>query len=283
VHVETHQPADRKKLAYLATTKHGRRVYLNRTAVDADQLVVLTRRRYDVGLGCAGAETAVYPTLGDEEAIQEYRHDLHSRAPGDKPWRVQQEAREIVWLSGAPFFVQVIEGAGEGIASILAGPLESSDAGRRLLDARWRLECASAADVVIASITGDLARQTSDDFARALLTASRVVKPAGSIVLLAGGSPTLGPGMETFRRHEDASLALNVLLQEKPSDLATGFMWAKAAQQARIYLLSGLAEEVAEEIFAVPMQNAEQAQRLLTPNAACVLLPDAHKTLAVLK
>src|SRR4030095_6322555 len=31
VHVEVHQPDDRKKLAYLATMRQGRRLYLNRT------------------------------------------------------------------------------------------------------------------------------------------------------------------------------------------------------------------------------------------------------------
>src|SRR5262245_35344160 len=36
VRVEVHDPADRKRLSYLATTRGRRRVYLNRTAVDAD-------------------------------------------------------------------------------------------------------------------------------------------------------------------------------------------------------------------------------------------------------
>lgn len=282
VHIEIHQPSDRNKLAYLATTKQGRRVYLNRTAVDADQLVVLSRRRYDPALGCAGAETAVYPTLSDQETIAEYRIDLHRRAPGAKPWPVQQEAREVVWLSGAPFFVQIIEGAGGGIANILTGPLESSDAGQRLLDARWRLECSAPADVVIASITGDPARLSIDDLARAFLAGSRVVKPGGSIVVLSELTPSLGPGIETFRRHDDPGLALNLLFQEKPSDLEAAFMWGAAAQHARLYLLSGLEEEVAEELFAIPLQHAGQAQRLLTPDATCVLLGDAHKAVAVL-
>jgi hypothetical protein len=44
VHVEVHEPADRRHLSYLATTKHGRRIYLNRTVVDADQVVVLAGR-----------------------------------------------------------------------------------------------------------------------------------------------------------------------------------------------------------------------------------------------
>ena len=70
--------------------------------------------------------------------------------------------------------------------------------------------------------------------------------------------------------------------QEKPADLPAAFMWATAANQARLYLLSGLESEVAEELFTVPLQHAAQAQRLVTADATCVLLPDADRTLAVL-
>jgi SAM-dependent methyltransferase len=275
-----HQPADRKKLAYLATTKDERRVYLNRTAVDADQLVLLTRRGYDPRFGYAGAETALYPDLGDEPAVAEFFVELDSRPPTPQPWPVRQAAREVAWLLGAPFFVQVIEGAGDGIANILAGPLESSSEGERLLDARWRVEVAQLADVVLAGITS--AQPTMEDLARAYFAAARVVKPGGSIVLLTDAAPTLGPGFERFRQHDEPGLAMQLLLQEKPRDLAAGYLWTTAAEQAKLYLLSGLAPDVAEELFAIPLQNAQQAQKLLTPHTTCLLLPDAHRTLAVL-
>ncbi len=279
VHVEIHQPGDRKKLAYLVTTKQGRRVYLNRTAVDAGQLVVLTRRRYDPWLACAGAEMAIFPSLGDQAALDEMRGQLDARPPGLSLWPIQQEARQITWHLGAPYFVQVIDGSDDGIAHVLAGPLESSDAGQRLLDARWRVEFDRPADVVIAGITGT----SLDDVARAFLAASRVVATNGSIVVLSEAASAPGPGLEMFRRHDDPALALSMLLQENPSDLTTAFMWATAANQARLYLLSGLTPDVAEELFAIPMQQAEQVQRLLTANAACALLPGADKALAILR
>jgi len=283
VSIEVHQPGDRKKLAYLAATKDGKPIYLNRTAIDADQLVLLTRRRYDACFGYAGAETALYPTLSDDATRQEFAAKFSQRPPGAKMRRAQAEAREMTWMSGAPFIVQVIEGAGDAIAHVIGGPLESSDAGQRLLDARWRVACANPADVVIASVTGDPALRTMDDLARAAFAAARVVRPGGSIVILSEVTPALGPGIETFRRHDDPALALSVLQQEKPDDLATCYHWATAADQAKIYLLSGLADDVAEELFAIPMQQAGQAQRLLTDQTTCILLPDAHRTLAVLQ
>jgi nickel-dependent lactate racemase len=281
VRVEVHQPGDRRKLAYLAVTKDERRVYLNRTAVDADQLVLLTRRAYDPVLGHGGAETFLFPGLGDEATLQEFATQLDSRPPTRQPWPVQQAAREVAWLLGVPFFVQIIAGAGDGVANIVAGPLESSNEGERLLDARWRVEAATPADVVIASITGE--RATLDDLARAFFAATRVVRPGGSIVLLSEGTPTFGPSFERFRHHDDPAEALRHLLEEKPSDVAAGFMWATAAEHAKLYLLTGLSHEVTEELFAIPLQHAQQAQKLLTDRATCLLLPDAHRTLAVLR
>jgi len=281
LHVEVHQPADRKKLAYLATTKKEHRIYLNRTAVDADQLIVLSRRRYDAAFGYGGAEMAVYPGLADQTSIEETRGHLTKKAPGATPSAIQAQAREVVWLLGAPFFVQVIEGTGDGICDVLAGPLESSDAGQRKLDERWRVEVDVPADVVVASVTGNSGG--IDALARAAFTASRVVKSGGSIVLLSSGPVTLGPAFEMLRRHESADDARRVLEEEKSIDLSAGYQWLAAVGASRVYLLSGLEDDVAEELFAVPMQHAEQTQRLLGSGATCVLLPDADKTLAIVR
>jgi nickel-dependent lactate racemase len=281
VHIEVHQPDDRKKLAYVATTKGQRRIYLNRTAVDADQLVVLTRRGYDPALGYSGAETALYPGLSDEATAEELRVRLEADAPGETPGLVQQEAREVVWLSGAPFFVQVVEGSADGIANILCGPLESSDAGLDLLDARWRVEFERAVDVVIAGVSG--AQAGVEALARAFFAAARIVRPGGNIVVLSDITPSLGPGFDLLRRCDDPAFALPLLMQEKPPDLAVAYQWAIAATQAKLYLLSGLAGDVAEELFTIPLQHAEQAQKLLSGDATCALLPDADRTLAVLR
>ena len=81
VHLEVHDPGDRRGLAYLATTRKGRRIYLNRTAVDADQLVLLTRRSYDCRLGYAGGEGALFPALSDAAAREEAVARLSFHAP----------------------------------------------------------------------------------------------------------------------------------------------------------------------------------------------------------
>jgi nickel-dependent lactate racemase len=258
VRIEIHDPSDRRKLSYLATTRQGRRIYLNRTAVDADQLILMTRRWYDPLLGIGGAEGALFPTLSDEATALEMSGRLSFKAPGTDVSALRQEAAEVAWLLGAPFLVQIIEGAGDEVWRVVAGSIDSSAEGQRLLDGRWRVEAEQPADVVVGGISGEPQRHTFADLARAFLCASRVVKPGGSIVLLTDAHPALGPSAEVLRRVEDPSMALKLLRQEEPIDLEAGLAWASAAVEAKLYLLSRLPAESVEEMFAIPLQQAGQ-------------------------
>ncbi|MFO0928692.1 MAG: lactate racemase domain-containing protein [Gemmataceae bacterium] len=111
VHVEDHDPTNRQHLAYLATTKSGRRVYLNRTLVDADQVVVVGSRRYDLLLGYAGGEGSLFPTFSDEPTRDELDHRFHAAVPGSRPWPLREQAIEVALLLGQPFYVQGIASA----------------------------------------------------------------------------------------------------------------------------------------------------------------------------
>jgi nickel-dependent lactate racemase len=281
VHCQVHAPADRKQISYLATMKNGRRLYLNRTVVDADQVIVLSRRGYDPLLGYSGAEGSLFPALSDEATLDAMNEHLSLTAPGEAPWAARKEATEATWLLGAPFFVQIIPGSGDEIAHVLAGPAESSAQGQRLLDSRWRQTTATLADTVVASVTGDPAHQSFADLAAAAANASRVVQPDGRIVLLSSITPTHDPAVELLREEDSPDQALARLPKQKPDAMAAAFQWAHAARRARIYLLSGLPAETVEELFAVPLENVGQVARMLQGNGAVLVLDDAHKSMAV--
>jgi nickel-dependent lactate racemase len=281
VRLEVHDPSDRRHLSYLATTRHGRRIYLNRTAVDADQLIVLTRRGYDPLLGYSGAEGAIYPALSDEATLQESGEKLTMMPPGKTAWPICQEATEVAWLLGAPFLVQVIEGCDTEVLHVLGGLVETSSEGQRLLDASWRIEVERPADTVIAAVGGDPARQTFADLAQALACASRVAKSGGYIVLLTEANPVLGPEAAVLQQADDPAQALNRLRQQKLPNPAVAFQWASAARQATIYVLSRLPAETVESLFAVPLDHAGQTQRLVA-NGSCIIIPAAHKSMAAI-
>jgi nickel-dependent lactate racemase len=189
----------------------------------------------------------------------------------------------VAWLLGAPFLVQVIEGAGEDIAHVVAGPVDTAAEGLRLQEARWRVEVERRADTVVVSLSGDPGRHEFADLARALACAAQVVEPGGRIVLLSQAAPALGPGAEILRGAEDPEAAVAALAEQRPPDLGAAFLWAGAARQAQIYLRSGLPDETAEELFTVPLEHAGQVQRLLEGEGTYLVLEDAHKVMAVIE
>jgi len=274
VRVEVHDPKDRKKLAYLAMTRAGRRLYLNRSVVDADQIVVLCRPDADPLLRRGGAGM-LYPALTDEAT----REELADVEAG--PRALRDEAAEIAWLLGAPFLVQVVEGAGDDVIAVVAGPVDTSEEGLRLYEARWGQTVAELADTVVATLTGDPRRHEFADLARALAHAAQVVQPEGRIVLLSEALPRLGPAAELLRQADDPGRALQLLRRAQAPDRAAAVQWATAARRAQVYLLSGLPEATAEELFVTPVEQASQLQRLLRSAGSYLLLEDADKAMPV--
>jgi hypothetical protein len=284
VRLEIHDPKDRKKLSYLAATRKGRRLYLNRTAVDADQLVVLSAPRYDPQLGRGGAVGALFPALSDEATRTELNGRPNLNGPdAAEETLVQAEAAETVWLLGAPFFVQAVEAVGDGVARIIAGAAASGAEGRRALDAAWRWTTPALADVVVASLSGDPTRQTFADLAAAAACAASVVQPDGRIILLSQARPDLAPEADSLLRADDARDALEGLRRRPTLEQVPALRWADAACRARISLLSGLDDDTVENLFATPLRDERQVQRLLDAGGSCLFLHDAHKGMAVVE
>lgn len=271
VTAETHDPANEKKHAYLATTKGGRRVYLNRSLVEADFTVALTGRRYDPARHIAGAEVALYPELSNEETRAAHAGPFTR----EHPWGGQEEATEVAWLLGTPFFVQVIEGCGDSVQEVVAGLVDSSAEGKRRQDARWKLTAPERADVVIAALSGT--RITFLDIARAAANAARVAKPGGRVAVLTDAAPDLGDAMHWLRDLDEPKAPAQRLAREKPADWAECRYWCAAAHKAGVFFASGYPDEVVEELFAMPIHSRSEVQRLLDGAERVIVIPDAHK------
>jgi nickel-dependent lactate racemase len=283
VRTEIHDPAHREKLAYLATTSGGRRVYLNRTLVDADFTIVLTGRGYDPLTGYAGAEAAIFPALSDEETRQSLAGEFHVTAPGREPWPVRKEASEILWLLGTPFLVQVVEGEGEAVVDVVAGLPASGAEGIRRQDARWRATIEEEADTAVVAIGNSSGRVTFLDIAKCAACAARVVRKGGRIAILTAAAPDLGAGAQLLRTLEGPSGARRLLAKEKPEDWAACLLWTFAAKNHSLYLASGYPDDVAEELFTTPIRTASEVQRLIDGGEKVLIIPDAHKSMVTLK
>jgi nickel-dependent lactate racemase len=284
VKVEVHDPADRSKLSYLATTRGGRRIYLNRTLVDADQLVVLGRVRYDPVLGYAGGLGDLFPSMSDEATRAEFATRTTEAIPDAKIWPARKETQEVGWLLGMPFLLQVVEGHGDTLSHVFGGAAEEvSVASRRGHDRHWRVSVPRRADLVVAGISGDPQRQGFAEVASALACAARIVQPGGRIVVLSRVGSGLGPAEKYLRQADSPARGLALVRQHKLPDAASAWQLAVAAEHAQLYLLSALAAETVEELFMVPLEHPSQVQRLLDSAESCAYLPDAQRTLAVIE
>jgi hypothetical protein len=245
VHVEVHDPVTSEKVAYLATTKAGRRVYLNRTLVEAEFVMVLSGRRFDPATGYAGAEASLFPALSNAETRKEF-------ATPDDPAEVRKEAAVVAWHLGAPLFVQVIEGPGGTVAEVVAGLPESSPEGVKRQDARWRGTVPSKADLVIAAVGGASERVSFRDLITAAAAGRKLLQPDGRLVVLTNAAP-------------------------EPDEVKA---WRAAAKGTHLYVASGWADDVVEDrLSATPLASAAELQRLVAAAERVIVIPDANKTI----
>ena len=279
VTLEAHDPENRKELAYLATTAGGRRVYLNRRLVEADFVAVVTRRGFDPTFGYSGAEVALFPALSEPDALVEAVGTFTSKPPGVELPEVTAAAGEVVWLLGMPFFVQVITGPGDTISDVVGGLPPSRAEGVRRLEASWRGTVPETADLVIAALSGDPAKLTFDDLAKAAAAAARVVTPGGRIAVVGEAAPTLDEGAMIVRGADEPEEVRDLLRKRKPDDWPAAALWCRAARTAGLFLASPWPDDVIEEFFATPLRSAAELQRLVDAAEKVIVLPDAHKTM----
>jgi nickel-dependent lactate racemase len=275
---EVHQPDDRPRLSYLNATKEGHRIYLNRTVVDADQVVVLSGRPYDPLLGHGGAAGSLYPGTADTDAVRTLVPKLTPQADPGGSFPTAAESDEVAWLLGSPFFVQVIEGEGDDVAGVLTGMKDAIPDGAALQDAVWKTEAPARADTVIVTLTGDPARHDFAALARAAACGARAAKQDGTVIILSEADPDLGDAADILRRCDDPPDAVKLLFQKKPADAAPAVQWAWAAGRAKLFLASEIRPTTVEEMFATPLSGPKDVQRLLDAPGKCLIVRDGHKS-----
>ena len=138
-------------------------------------------------------------------------------------------------------------------------------------------------DVVVASLSGDPARQTFADLAAAAACAARVVQPDGRIVLLSQTPPGLAAETACAFGSGRAQTVLERLKDQPTMQQLPAWRWAGAANRADLFLLSGFDDQTVEDLFATPLENGAGVQRLLDAGGTCLFLEDAHKARAVVQ
>jgi nickel-dependent lactate racemase len=284
VEVAVHDPGDQKQLAYLASTKAGRRVYLNRLLHDADQVIVMGRAGIDPVMEYTGGLGDLFPAFSDEPTRTEFLHKPIEVLPGKKPWPVRHEVEEVGWLLGMPFIIQILEGAGDDVAALQAGGANAvAEQMRDKLHTLNRHAVLNTADLVIATLSGDPRRHTFAEVCHAFANASRVVVPGGRVVLLTRSQGELGPGVAYYRQAENPIQGLSLVRKHHTPDMVSFWQLTLAVARAKLYLLSGWPADAQEEMSLVPLDHPGQVQKLIDDAQQVAVLPDANRVMAVVE
>jgi lactate racemase len=280
-----HDSRDRSQLAYLAATKEGRRVYLNRLLTDADVVIPVGRLGYDPILGHRGPWSVLFPDLSERETIDAYRGRLPNEPEGHTGARTRanlDESFEVSWLLGSQFHLGVVPGSA-GPAAFVAGRENAvRERGIAALDRYWKLEACSRAELVVVGIGGPGNKATIDDLAEGVARACVLVQHGGKIVALSRAKGSIGPSLQSLIATEDPKQRAAALRgHEGDDDFLAAHRLARALAWADVFVLSGLEPDVLDDLSMVALDNPEQARRLVAKSGSCSFVSQAERTWAL--
>jgi hypothetical protein len=131
-------------------------------------------------------------------------------------------------------------------------------------------------DIVIAAIDHEVGPHAWEQLGAAVEVARSLVARGGKIVILSDLDADLPPGLQVIRSSQSARDAIRPLRTQAPPDLICATQLAAAADWARIFLLSGLSDDVVDELFLSPVSNETEVRRLLNDESRCLFLESAQ-------
>jgi lactate racemase len=272
-----HDPDDRERIAYLANTTEGRRIYLDRDVTDADFVVPVGRLAYDRVLGHTGPWGVIFPGLSDSETRQAYRMRAAAGRPGQTlKGPVLGESVEVSWKLGCQFQLGLVPGV-TGVAGVVAGlGATVIEQGSLAVERFWGFQPESRAELVVVGIGRPGVPSGIDDLAHGLANATQLVQHGGKIVVLSRAGGKFGPALRRLRNVDDPRAALAALKgREADSDFPAASQIAQALAWADVYLLSALDPNLVEEVSMIPLDRPEDARRLAATSGSCLVVSHA--------
>ena len=307
-----HTPEEQKKLAgerawqeircidgdaddciLLGTTKAGTPVEMTRVVAEADRRICLGNIEFHYFAGYSGGAKALMPGVSTRAAIQA-NHSMMvlpeccAGALETNPLRMDIE--EAGQITGIDFIVNVVLSEQKEILKAVAGHhIEAHRAGCAYLDGLYSKPIREKADIVLVS-QGDAPKDLNlYQTQKALDNAKHAVKNGGVIILI--GSCKEGLGEHTFEEWMYAAQKPSDLIDRIRREFRLGGHKAAAIamvlENAEIYLVSEMEEDLVRTAFLTPKASAQQALedafKKLGPNATVLAMPYGGSTLPKLK
>jgi nickel-dependent lactate racemase len=272
----THDPEDRRQLAYLAATESGEPILVNRAIHEADVVLPLACLRADEASGYFGIHSAIFPAFSDTKTIQRFRDFGSLNGHGARRRELAAEVDHVAWLLGVNLTIQLVPAAGDGVLDVLVGESEAvRRRAREVYRAAWHWPNSRRADLVIASIEGGAERQTWENFGLALQMAGNFVESDGAIAVCCELAAAPGPAMQHLAGTGSREAALRHVGKQRPVDALPAAQLARALDRGKVYLLSRLDPSAVEELDMIPVGGPDELLRLARQHPSCIVLSNA--------
>jgi nickel-dependent lactate racemase len=274
-----HDSKNRGALAFLATTKSGAPIWLNRALTDADMVVPIGCVHGRAVPGHFGLHGAIYPTFADAETQAKFRspRTLGPRGRHRRPF--VDAVEEVGWLLGIAFTVQIVPGACGSVQQVVAGAVAPvRRVARGTYQKTWRWDVPHRAGIVVAAIEGGPGQQTWRNVARSLTAALECVEDQGAIVLCCEMEEQPGEAMKCLRRSRSREEAAREISDSPAGDALAVAQLVRALQRVDVYLRSGLDPALLEDLMISPLESDAELNRLISRFSNGILLGNAPLT-----
>ncbi len=271
-----HDPTDRQGLAYLAATKAGDPILINRALHEADLVLPIGCLHGEATAGYYGIHSGIFPTFSDRRTAERFCSPGSLEADGSYRRRLVREVDEVAWLLGINFTIQLVPAGGFSVLHVLAGQSEAvRRRSRQLYQAAWNWPVPRPVSLVVAAIEGDSSRQTWQDVGRALDTAVPLVEDGGSIAVCCELAEAPGAAMQRMVGARSRREALRRIRKERLADALPAAQLARALDRGKVYLLSRLDPSLVDALDMIYVEAPDELARLARLHKSCILLANA--------
>ncbi len=280
---------------YLGLTRGGAPVYIDKTYLESDLKVTTALIEPHLMAGYSGGRKSICPGLASIETMKVLHGPQileHPKASvgnlEDNPLHL--EATEIALMAGVDFNVNVTIDEKRRLTGIFAGDIvESHLAGVGFVEKQVKVTLPKPVDAVLVSSAGYPLDTTFYQAVKGMLAAVEIVKPNGSIVLVAECSEGIGSGSFTELILKTKDLGQFIDDIHDPTNFVID-QWqleelAKAAKKAEIYCYAdGIPYDQLKDLFVHPIRTPEEGiERVIAKHGAdarIAALPDGPYVLA---
>lgn len=262
INFQVHDPENKSGHSYLVANDEGDPVYVNRILVDSDVVM-------PVGCPMPGEVSqrgdCVYPDFSNDTTMHRFSQGKGSFI---SRWQEIELANDSL---GAFFSIQIVCGPGDAIRHVCSGSRKDAvNSARAVTNKLWAFDWHAKSDVIVATIESNPHDQTWDDFANALVAASRLSNSDGPIVIWSDikVNPDRNIRKACISQFEDGiSAKLPKTLQRV----------AAIVKDRPVFFRSDLNRNVVEELGLGFVESAAEIVRIAEPHSTGLVIRDAHK------